>query len=70
MIGRRRTSASCGEWIAPWSPQHFTGDGLRDILYRGAGFMPMGTGGLLAIGGVGLALLVASGFLPNRTPKE
>ena len=58
------------DWIYPWSPQHFIGDGIRDILYRGADLMPAGTGGLLMIGGVGLVLLVLSGFLPSRGARS
>ena len=54
------------DWIQPWAPQHFVGDGVRDILYRGTDLMPHGTGGLLAIGGTGLVLLVVAGLLPRR----
>ena len=58
------------DWIHPWAPQAHIGDGLRDILYRGADLMPRGTGGLLALGGVGLALLVIAGLLPSRRVEE
>ena len=57
-------------WIYPWVPQPFIAGGLRDILYMGAGLMPRGSGGLFALGGIGLALVIASGFIPGRTPKE
>ena len=56
-------------WIYPWVPQHFVGDGVRDILFMGAGLLPRGTGGLLITGGSGLALLLVSGFIPTLTPK-
>ncbi|MFC7766462.1 hypothetical protein [Leucobacter soli] len=58
------------EWVYPWTPQHMIGDGIRDILYRGADLMPRGSSGLLAIGGTGLALLILSGFIPERKAKS
>jgi len=58
------------DWISPWVPQPFIAGGLRDILYMGAGLMPRGSGGLLALGGAGLALLIVGGVLPGRSPKE
>ena len=54
------------DWIHPWAPQHFIGDGIRDILYRGAELMPMGSGGLFLLGGLGLVLGVLSGVAPGR----
>lgn len=56
--------------VAPWAPQHFLGNGIRDILYMGAGLLPRGSGGLLAIAGVGLALLVIAGLLPGRPHRS
>lgn len=58
------------DWIYPWSPQSHMADGIRDILYRGAELFPFGTGGLLALGGIGLVLLVIAGFIPGRKPKD
>ena len=58
------------DWIYPWSPQHFTGDGIRDMLFRGADLMPLGTGGLLMLGGLGLVLLVVSGLVPASGSKD
>lgn len=55
------------DWIYPWSPQHFIGDGIRDILYRGAGLWPRGAGGLLALGGIGLALAGLSALISGRS---
>ncbi|MGO1183878.1 MAG: ABC transporter permease [Micrococcaceae bacterium] len=54
------------DWIQPWAPQAFIGEGLRDILYRGAELLPRGGGGLLALGGVGLGLVAVAGLLPRR----
>lgn len=58
------------EWIAPWAPQAFIGQGLRDILYMGAGLMPRGSGGLLALGGAGLALVAVSALFPIRKLEQ
>lgn len=54
-------------WIYPWVPQPFIAGGLRDILFMGADLMPRGSGGLLALGSVGLALAAFSCFVPGRT---
>jgi hypothetical protein len=62
--------ASWAYGISPWVPQPFIAGGLRDILYMGAGLMPRGSGGLLALGGAGLALLIVGGVIPGRSPKE
>lgn len=58
------------DWIYPWSPQSHMADGVRDILYRGADLFPLGTGGLLVLGGIGLVLLVIAGFIPGLKPKD
>jgi len=57
-------------WIYPWVPQHFVGQGIRDILFMGAGLMPRGTGGLLITGGIGLVITLVSAFIPTRASKE
>jgi len=54
------------DWVYPFTPQHMIADGVRDILYRGAELMPNGTTGLLAIGGVGLVLIVVAGLAAKR----
>lgn len=54
------------DWIYPWAPQHFMGDGIRDILYRGADLMPQGSTGLLAVGSLGLGLIFVAGLLPSK----
>lgn len=53
-------------WIYPWVPQPAVAGGLRDILYMGAGLMPRGSGSLLILGVIGLALLAVAGIIPNR----
>lgn len=56
-------------WIFPWVPQPAIATGLRDILFMGAGLMPRGSGGLLTLGLVGLALMFAAGFVPGRSRR-
>lgn len=53
------------EWVWPWAPQHYISDGVRQILYTGAGFINSSTTILLAMGGVGLACLFLSALLPE-----
>ncbi|WP_125482401.1 hypothetical protein [Actinobaculum sp. 313] len=50
-------------WVYPWAPQHFIGNGLRDIAYMGAGAWPLGATQLAVICCVGLALLAAAAFM-------
>lgn len=62
-IGRhsRETRPSFrADWNYPRSPQHFVGDGIRDIRYRCADLFPMGTGDLSMLGAVGLVLLLVA----------
>ena len=70
VLGQEMLPAFWADWVYPWAPQHMIGDGLRDILYRGADLMPRGTGGLLALGGSGFALMLLSGFIPGDRTKE
>ncbi len=50
-------------WVYPWAPQHFIGDGVRDIAYMGAGAWPAGATQLAVICGVGLLLLIVAAFI-------
>lgn len=68
VLPREALPAFWADWIYPWVPQPFLAGGTRDILYMGADLMPRGSAGLLTIGGAGLVLLIASGFVPaNRS---
>ncbi len=70
VLPREILPAFWADWIYPWVPQPFIAGGLRDILYMGADLMPRGSVGLLGLGGGGLVLLLVSGFIPTRTPKN
>ncbi|NMM93249.1 ABC transporter permease [Bifidobacterium oedipodis] len=52
------------DWIYPWAPQHFIGDGVRAILYNNHGAWNIGSAPLLVIGVVGLVLLCVAVILP------
>lgn len=54
------------DWVNPWAPQHFIGEGVRAIALRGAGIANAGTTPLLVAGAIGLALLALAGALPRR----
>ncbi|RSX51633.1 YhgE/Pip domain-containing protein [Bifidobacterium callimiconis] len=51
-------------WVYGWVPQHFIGDGVRAVLYRGGGWWNVGSGPLLIILCVGLVIFVCAGLLP------
>lgn len=52
------------DWIYPWVPQRFIGDGVRAIVYNGHDAWNSGSAPLLVIGVVGLALLIVVVALP------
>ena len=54
------------DWVYPWAPQRFIGEGLRAVLYLGEGAWNVAGGPLLAIGATGAALAVAAGLVPAR----
>jgi hypothetical protein len=53
------------DFVYPWVPQHFVGDGLRAIIYRGDGAVNASTPPLVLTGCVGLALLLLAGLIPG-----
>lgn len=54
------------DWVYPWAPQRFIGEGLRAVLYLSEGAWNVAGGPLLAIGATGAALAVAAGLVPAR----
>lgn len=52
------------DWVVPWAPQNYIGQGLRDILYRGAEAWNAASLPLVVTGAVGACLMAISGFLP------
>ncbi len=58
------------EWIYPWVPQRFVGEGLRSILYLGGGVINSGTSALLIYCAVGAVLMLLSVFIPGGLPGK
>jgi len=56
-------------FIYPWVPQHFVGEGLRSIIYRGDGAVNASTLPLVITGCVGLLLLGLAGLIPSSKQK-
>lgn len=54
------------DWVYPWVPQHFIGDGVRQVLFVGAGAWNPELAGLLWAGVAGLALFATACALPTR----
>ena len=54
------------DWVFPWAPQHYVGDGLRSIMYSGTGFWNEQSQGFMwaALAGIVLSLLALA--LPSR----
>lgn len=58
------------DWVLPWAPQNYIGEGLRNIIYLGGGVFGAGAGALLAWGAVGLLALVCAVLSPSRKVSE
>ena len=54
------------DWVYPWAPQRFIGEGLRAVMYLDAGAWNVGSGPLAAIGAVGVALAGFAALLPRK----
>lgn len=54
------------DWVLPWVPQSYIGEGLRNIIYLDRGAFDAGTEALLAWGAVGLLALVCAALCPSR----
>lgn len=52
------------DWVLPWAPQNYIGQGLRAILFMDAGAWNVGSTPLAIIGVTGACLMVTSAFLP------
>jgi hypothetical protein len=57
------------DFVYPWVPQHFVGDGLRSIIYRGDSAVNASTLPLVITGCVGVLLLGLAGLIPGRKQK-
>lgn len=53
-------------WIAPWAPQYYLGEGLRAIMYQGLGAFDADIAPLLATGAIGIAGMTLAVLLPRR----
>ncbi len=52
--------------LYPWVPQHFMGDGIRQILYMGANMFNNSTGPICIYGIIGIVILVLGGLIPRK----
>jgi len=57
-------------WVYPWVPQRFLGDGIRSIIYMGSSGLNRSLLPLLLAGVIGLVLTTIATFLPRRTKEE
>ena len=58
------------DWVYPWAPQHFIGEGVRAVMFRGAGAWNAGSGPLAVIGAVGVVLACVAGTLPRKGARN
>ena len=54
------------DWVYPWAPQHYVGDGLRSILYLGTGFWNEQSQAFVWVALAGIVLSLLALVLPSR----
>lgn len=54
------------DWVYPWAPQHYVGDGLRSILYLGTGFWNEQSQAFVWVALAGFVLSLLALALPSR----
>lgn len=54
------------DWVFPWAPQHYVGDGLRSIMYLGTGFWNEQSQAFAWVALVGIILSLLALALPSR----
>ncbi len=54
------------DWVYPWSPAHFVVEGVRQVVYLGAGFVNSDSLCMLVIAGIGLACGVVGVLLSGK----
>lgn len=70
MLAPEMLPAFWQDWIYPWAPQHFIGDGMRSIIYLGEGALNNSCIPLAIMAVAGLAALFVSPLLPKKTSSE
>ncbi len=58
------------DWLYPWVPQHFIGEGVRQIFYTGATVMNPAAASLAWFGVIGAAALCVFPFIPRSESKD
>lgn len=56
-------------WIYPWVPQHYIGDGIREILYMDGGAWNAGSPALMIMAAIGLLLAITGTYIPRKNPS-
>lgn len=58
------------DWLYPWVPQHFIGDGVRQIFYTNGTFANSAATGLVWTGIIGAIALCVAPFIPHVTRND
>lgn len=58
------------EWIYPWIPARFAGQGIRDILFAGEGWLNTQTGAFFWMLAIGLALMAVAAGKQHRSAQK
>jgi hypothetical protein len=58
------------EWVYPWVPQHYLGDGIRGIIYLGMGPFDVGFTYWMTLYGIAAVVLLLALVVPQRKKIE
>lgn len=53
------------DWIVGWVPQHYIGEGIRQVMYMGADAFNSNAGALIIAAAIGLFITLIAAMLPN-----
>ena len=54
------------DWVYPWAPQRFIGEGMRAVMYLDAGAWNVGSAPLAIVGAVGAVLAGIAALMPGK----
>ncbi|MCQ4638587.1 hypothetical protein NE619_17805 [Anaerovorax odorimutans] len=66
MIAPEMLPSFWSNWIYPWVPQHYIGDGMREILYMNGSVWNTGSLALISTAGIGIVLAIIGTYMPRK----
>ena len=70
MLAQEMLPAFWSNWIYPWVPQRYIGDGMKEILYMGGNAWNTGSLAMVITAAAGIVLAAIGLYMPRRIPKD